>query len=177
MAYVGVADRLLRFPWPHLLEAQVVPYKPPVPRRLHRHGSILHLGHCVLYRFQDCAAGALLHAGHIHRAELVCMPEQVRLYALGTVPLWRALGGCAVWLHVHVLPQQQHGRSRVWRCLRAHLFWIHPGGHTDDYAPLPCRGGDCGVHLALPRHHQPVPRHPEDSQLAEPELEGSKVGV
>jgi hypothetical protein len=50
-----------------------------------------------------------------------------------------------------------------------------PGRHAADHAPLPRGGGDCGGHLAVPRHHQPLPRDSEDPQLAEQQLAPGRI--
>merc|ERR1719400_1013179 len=42
------------------------------------------------------------------------------------------------------------------------LFPLYHLRHPDDYDPSECRGVHCGHHPALPRHHQPLHRDPQD---------------
>ena len=49
VAVVGVDVWLLRLPGTYLLETQIIPHEPHVPRRFHCHGGIHDLGHCVVY--------------------------------------------------------------------------------------------------------------------------------
>lgn len=153
VAHVGITHRSFRFPRPHLLEAQVVSCKPHVPRGLHRHGSLLDLGRHRLYRQQHRIAGGHIHSGHLRGAELVRMPDKIRLYQLDAVSVRCAVGVDLVWLHVGLLSQDIDHGAWVRSGGSADLLWVHPGGYTAHHAPLPCGGGDCGCHLALPGHH------------------------
>ena len=60
-----------------VLEAQVLSYESPVPKRFHSTGSILDIRDRIFLRVQNRARGSYSYGWHIHRTDSLRVPNQV----------------------------------------------------------------------------------------------------
>lgn len=134
----GLDLRCARLHASNLLEAKILPSKPPLPVRIHPPRGVRHKRRDILLRIANRRASAHNHPRPVRRAHSLRMSDEVRLHELDAVSFRCVVVFDPLRVHGFFLPDEFQGGACVWRGCGARFLGIYSCRYAASHETLSC---------------------------------------